>query len=225
MFGSTNQTEEELPLRKKRKLLRKQREAREPDMRFGYPHEAYPGYSMAHPFGHTQLPFGYQPYQPDLPYLKSLQHAAMQPNFTGTLTDTYQNVYQNTYQNVYENKTPAQSIYQNSYGNTYQNTFHEVNQHYANPYPVQGQGGQQQGAYQQPALGQNPYNPYPNPYPKQVPYTKQQNSAGLQSVVSQFKKADGQMDFNKMVDTAGQMMSAVNQMSSLVKGVSSIFKV
>jgi hypothetical protein len=33
------------------------------------------------------------------------------------------------------------------------------------------------------------------------------------------------MDFNKVMDTAGQMMGAVNQMSSLVKGVTSMFKV
>lgn len=65
--------------------------------------------------------------------------------------------------------------------------------------------------------------PYPNPYPKQPPFVKQKPS-GIQSIMSQFKKNDGQFDMNKMMDTAGQMMNAANQMGSLFKGVTSIFK-
>jgi hypothetical protein len=37
-------------------------------------------------------------------------------------------------------------------------------------------------------------------------------------ILSQFKKTNGQFDFNKMMDTTGQMVSAVNQVGSLVKG-------
>ncbi|APH04646.1 hypothetical protein A9C19_07725 [Bacillus weihaiensis] len=66
--------------------------------------------------------------------------------------------------------------------------------------------------------------PFPTPYPKPTPYMKQQPS-GFQTVISQFKKSDGQLDFDKMMNTAGQMMNAVNQMGGLFKGVTSMFKV
>ncbi|MFS0657171.1 YppG family protein [Bacillus sp. 179-C3.3 HS] len=65
---------------------------------------------------------------------------------------------------------------------------------------------------------QQPMNPYPLPRPQ-----KQQPSQ-FKSVLSQFKKSNGQYDFNKMFDTAGQMMSAMNQVGSLAKGFTSIFK-
>ncbi|OLP65030.1 hypothetical protein BACPU_19860 [Bacillus pumilus] len=65
---------------------------------------------------------------------------------------------------------------------------------------------------------QQPMNPYPLPRPQ-----KQQPSQ-FKSVLSQFKKTNGQYDFNKMFDTAGQMMSAMNQVGSLAKGFTSIFK-
>ncbi len=67
-------------------------------------------------------------------------------------------------------------------------------------------------------------HPYPTPYPKPMPYFKQPSPSGFQNVLSQFKKSDGQLDFNKMMDTAGQMMNAVNQMGGLFKGVTSMFK-
>jgi hypothetical protein len=44
------------------------------------------------------------------------------------------------------------------------------------------------------------------------------------SIMSQFKKSNGQYDFNKLMDTAGQMMNTVNQMGSLAKGFTSFFK-
>lgn len=65
---------------------------------------------------------------------------------------------------------------------------------------------------------QQPMNPYPLPRPQ-----KQQPSQ-FKSVLSQFKKTNGQYDFNKMFDTAGQMMSTMNQVGSLAKGFTSIFK-
>lgn len=68
-----------------------------------------------------------------------------------------------------------------------------------------------------------PSTPYPYPYPKPGPVQNQQTPA-MSSFMSQFKKSNGQMDYNKMMDTAGQMMSAVNQMSSLFKGVTGFFK-
>lgn len=61
-----------------------------------------------------------------------------------------------------------------------------------------------------------------NPYP--VPRPNQQQSSQFSGILSQFKKTNGQFDFNKMMDTTGQMVSAVNQVGSLVKGLTSIFK-
>lgn len=68
-------------------------------------------------------------------------------------------------------------------------------------------------------------NGYPmmNPYPKQSVMTKQ--PGGMQSFMNSFKSQDGSVDFNKMINTAGQMMNAVNQVSSLVKGFGGLFKV
>jgi hypothetical protein len=74
-----------------------------------------------------------------------------------------------------------------------------------------------------------PPNPYPvaagflNPYPKSNLIPKQ--PGGMQSLMNSFKSQDGSVDFNKMVNTAGQMMNAVSQMTSLVKGLGGIFKV
>lgn len=62
-----------------------------------------------------------------------------------------------------------------------------------------------------------------NPYPKQS-YIPQQ-SIGMKSIINSFKSQDGSLDINKMIDTAGQMMNAVNQVSGLVKGFGGIFKV
>ncbi|WP_066369571.1 YppG family protein [Neobacillus fumarioli] len=61
-----------------------------------------------------------------------------------------------------------------------------------------------------------------NPYPKNKLLAKQPN--GMQSLMNSFKSQDGTIDFNKMINTAGQMMNAVNQVSSLVKGFGGLFK-
>jgi len=62
-----------------------------------------------------------------------------------------------------------------------------------------------------------------NPYPKHNIIPKQ--NGGMQSLMNSFKSQDGSIDFNKMMNTAGQMMNAVTQVSSLVKGLGGIFKV
>lgn len=69
-----------------------------------------------------------------------------------------------------------------------------------------------------------PLNGYPimNPYPKQSFIPKQ--PSGMQSLMNSFKSQDGSVDFNKMMNTAGQMVNAVTQVSSLVKGFGGIFK-
>ncbi len=63
-----------------------------------------------------------------------------------------------------------------------------------------------------------------NPYPKQSFMQKNQGS-NISSVLNQFKTQEGSIDFNKMIDTAGMMLNSMNQVSNLVKGVGSIFKV
>lgn len=65
--------------------------------------------------------------------------------------------------------------------------------------------------------------PYFHPYPKASFLAKQ--PSGVKTVLNSFKSQDGTLDINKMVDTAGQMMNAVNQVSSVVKGIGGIFKV
>ncbi|MDA7025598.1 YppG family protein [Bacillus sp. CLL-7-23] len=64
--------------------------------------------------------------------------------------------------------------------------------------------------------------PYPNPYPQARPDVNQPSQ--LQNFMSQFKKKNGQLDFSKMMDTAGQMMSTVNQLGSLAKSFIGFFK-
>ncbi|ASB88752.1 YppG family protein [Bacillus sonorensis] len=76
-------------------------------------------------------------------------------------------------------------------------------------------------AYQQPVQQVQPF-PYPNPYPLPRPNLHQPSQ--FQGFLSQFKKKNGQFDFNKMMDTAGQMVSAVNQVGSLAKGFIGFFK-
>jgi hypothetical protein len=68
------------------------------------------------------------------------------------------------------------------------------------------------------------FSPYPTPYPKPNSPIKPQ-APGLQSIMSQFKTPDGTFDINKMMNTMGQMVNAVNQVSSLIKGLSKTFKV
>lgn len=61
-----------------------------------------------------------------------------------------------------------------------------------------------------------------NPYPKPNAMIKQ--PGGIQSIMNSFKSQDGSVDVNKMVNTAGQVVNAVTQVSSLVKGLGGIFK-
>ncbi|WP_338470052.1 YppG family protein [Niallia sp. XMNu-256] len=65
--------------------------------------------------------------------------------------------------------------------------------------------------------------PYFHPYPKASFLAKPPSS--VQNVLNSFKSQDGSLDIPKMVDTAGQMINAVSQVSSVVKGIGGIFKV
>ena len=46
----------------------------------------------------------------------------------------------------------------------------------------------------------------------------------LNSFVNSFKSQSGSFDLNKMMDTAGQMMNALTQVSNMAKGLGSLFK-
>ncbi|WP_113629808.1 YppG family protein [Bacillus amyloliquefaciens] len=101
--------------------------------------------------------------------------------------------------------------------------------HQQGQYPQQFYPNQEYGHMQQPFAPSPPQAAMPggqpgfvNPYP--VPRPNQQQSSQFSGILSQFKKTNGQFDFNKMIDTTGQMVSAVNQVGSLVKGFTSIFK-
>lgn len=84
--------------------------------------------------------------------------------------------------------------------------------------PLQPQDEAPYGGYYQPEM---PYQNM-NPYPQQAYLPKQ--PGGFHSIMNSFKSQDGNLDINKMVDTAGQMMSAVTQVSSMVKGLGGILK-
>jgi hypothetical protein len=124
-----------------------------------------------------------------------------QPSFQQFAQNEHPSMLQHSFQNQYQPQQPFQQVYQQPYQNSFQ--------------PYYGNGSNINGQFVN--------TPYPTPYPKPAPNFKQQPS-GIQSVISQFKKSDGQLDINKMMDTAGQMMSAVNQMGGLFKGVTSMFK-
>ncbi|WP_033828649.1 YppG family protein [Bacillus andreraoultii] len=61
----------------------------------------------------------------------------------------------------------------------------------------------------------------------QLPPLSSQNSgpqSSMNSIMQNFKSKDGSIDFNKMFSTAGQLMGTINQFTSLIKGVSQLFK-
>lgn len=147
----------------------------------------------------------------------------------------YQSLPQPQYMNPYWNGMPAQwqnyHIPQNFQGATHTIPYQpQWNQPLVAPLPkndytkmlfqnpLQPQDDPIYGFY-----GQQPEYQNFNPYPQQNFLPKQ--PSGLQSIMNSFKSQEGNLDLNKMVDTAGQMVNAVTQVSSLVKGLGGMFKV
>ncbi|MBS4199471.1 hypothetical protein KHA93_07380 [Bacillus sp. FJAT-49732] len=64
----------------------------------------------------------------------------------------------------------------------------------------------------------------PNAYPKPPQLPKPPNG-GFNTVLNSFKTQTGSLDINKMVNTAGQVVNAINQVSNMAKGIGGIFKV
>ncbi|WP_052302404.1 YppG family protein [Bacillus sp. SG-1] len=92
------------------------------------------------------------------------------------------------------------------------------NQYFQNPLqPEEANYYPQQGSY-------NEYQGMTNPYPKGS-FMVKPPASGVGTIMNSFKSQDGSLDFNKMVNTAGQMMNAMNQVSSMVKGLGGMFKV
>ncbi|WP_240189898.1 YppG family protein [Bacillus sp. P14.5] len=113
------------------------------------------------------------------------------------------------YNQGYQNPAGDYGIY--SQGN------HYANQYFQNPLQPDEINHSQGGIY-------NDYQGMMNPYPKGSFMAKPQSS-GMGTIMKSFKSQDGSLDFNKMMNTAGQMMNAMSQVSSMVKGVGGFFKV
>ncbi|TWE06148.1 YppG-like protein [Neobacillus bataviensis] len=141
---------------------------------------------------------------------------------------SYQTQPQNYNMMPYYPPNPYYPQQMQTFGQTYQPGFVPQNMNYQAQYtqkdnqflfqnPLQPKDDMVQQSYM-------PMNGYPvmNPYPKNSFMPKQ--PGGMKSLMNSFKSQDGSVDINKMVNTAGQMMNAVNQVSSLVKGFGGIFK-
>lgn len=151
-------------------------------------------------------------------------------------TFSYQPYYSPQMQGFHQQNIP----YQNPYGN-YPPFIMQQQMPYGPPpiyqqHQIQGNSGngaQYTNIFQNPlqALDSNHYNmnqqnmqnQFTNPYPQSGQNLKPQQG-GMNSLMNSFKSQDGSIDFNKMVNTAGQMMNAVNQVSSMVKGLGGLFK-
>ncbi|WP_260862719.1 YppG family protein, partial [Bacillus pumilus] len=64
----------------------------------------------------------------------------------------------------------------------------------------------------------HPINPYPFPTPQK------HQSSQFKTLLSQFKKTNPQFHFNKIFHTPRQIITTINQLSSLAKGFTTIFK-
>ena len=123
-----------------------------------------------------------------------------------------QNFYNMPMHPNYPNNQPSYYHPQNAYKNNTQDIFQ-------NPLHYMENGDMNQ--YSSNHMNQN--QGFMNPYPKQSFIPKKQGN--MKSIMNSFKSQDGSLDFNKMMDAAGMMMNAMNQVTGLVKGVGGIFKV
>jgi hypothetical protein len=128
----------------------------------------------------------------------------------------------------YNNQMPYIPPFTNPYPNNMNNTNayaghpNMMNQGFAQSVfqnPLQPVDEQYNPYYQQQMVGQTSMNQYPNP----TLMAKQ--PGGIGSIMNSFKSQDGSMDINKMVNTAGQMVSAISQVKSMVQGLGGMLKV
>ena len=136
-------------------------------------------------------------------------------------------VYQQPSLNPYYMEQYPASMPVSAYAQDHQPLYGYQGQEMTNQYP-----NQQVNPFQNPLYSkdedfypsQQGNTPITHPYPKQSFMQKNQGS-NFSSVLNQFKTQEGSIDFNKMIDTAGMMINSMNQVTNLVKGVGSIFKV
>ncbi|MEH7224327.1 YppG family protein [Bacillus sp. JJ1566] len=115
----------------------------------------------------------------------------------------------------YGNSWPfyGQPTYQQFYGGGYQSGWNQYSPPSYMHYNLNSYPGYSSYGYQA---------PFQTPYPTGMGQTQQKGGG---TILNQFKKKDGTYDINKMMDTAGQMVGAVNQVNSIVKGLTKTFKV
>ncbi len=145
-----------------------------------------------------------------------IQHAR---TFNPYMNQGWNSMVNQPYPGFYGNEVNQQHQAYNGYEQTY---FHPQNAYKPNSQNVfQNPLHQQEEVYQ--PMMQNLQQQYMNPYPKQSFIPKKQGN--FKGFINSFKSQDGSFDFNKMMDTAGLMMNAMNQVTGVVKGVGGIFKV
>ncbi|MDE3839359.1 hypothetical protein C0966_08335 [Bacillus methanolicus] len=171
-----------------------------------------PAYDINFPFWQGQIGFPYYSPVPGIDF----SNRQMVP-----FADFNHPMFWNTYAHQ-QQFAPAMNPMHPSYGN------HKNN---ANPY--NGQQSYSNILFQNPLQPADegysqPYSQQINPYPVTNPYPKLQYMAkqpsGVQSIINSFKNQDGTIDFNKMINTTGQMMNAVSQVSSMIKGLGGMLK-
>ncbi|WP_281659373.1 YppG family protein [Halobacillus sp. Cin3] len=115
------------------------------------------------------------------------------------------------YENWY--RYPAPPVYSQD---TYPQTYYQGNAFY--PY----QGGAPYGfPYYQ--VNSNPYSGYTETG-NEGGSTSFQPAAAGKSVIGYFQNEEGQFDFDKMMNTTGQVMKTVQQVSPIVKGIGTFVK-
>ena len=180
------------------------------EYRAGYPGEYQPqiqtqgNWGMDAVYSQQMIPYegfpAYQPYYDNQLYQQPTLNPYYMEQFSGGMPVPYMQD-QQTYSGYQGQEITNQ--YQKQQVNPFQNPLYSKDEDY---------------------LAQQANTPITHPYPKQSFMQKNQGS-NFSSVLNQFKTQEGSIDFNKMIDTAGMMLNSMNQVSNLVKGVGSIFKV
>ncbi|MFD2445816.1 YppG family protein [Bacillus sp. CGMCC 1.16607] len=124
------------------------------------------------------------------------------------------------------------SNYPQNYSNNQWNNQQSYNFHTPYSSALMGTKSNVQSIFHNPLEPKNPYTSQMqmnqnqmnyNPYPK--PNMIPRPNGGFGTIMNSFKGQDGNLDLNKMMNTAGQMVNAVSQVSSMVKGLGGFFKV
>lgn len=113
-----------------------------------------------------------------------------------------------------------QNPYQNPYQHQQQNPYSQMN----GPPPLQQTPYEQFAKPQQPMFWDNSMQSNSNFNP-QSNMNQQPNMNPPNGIINYFQDEDGQMDFDKMLSTVGQLASTYHQVSLIVKQVGSLIKI